>query len=225
MATKQGRPTGGPASLNKSHKSFQPVLPCGNKLLQQKWDQTYYNQHRKLVKSAKPMVDTKPPPIRPHVISKLKKQQLERERGDEIDRDNFTLLKKMQKIMKIEGSEEYHNTYRHHSLNQLQRQRELERVAKENKELLKRLEKVEPMYKVSDWIDDWQKNAELMELITSYPEDTIDPLARSERSSKQDKTEDGESSPVEVDSSTEGPPGEKKIIFTESVKAEDKEGT
>lgn len=67
------------------------------------------------------------------------------------------------------------------SLNQLQRQRELERVAKENKELLKRLEKVEPMYKVSDWIDDWQKNAELMELITSYPEDTIDPLARSER--------------------------------------------
>ena len=33
-----------------SHKSFQSVLPCGNKLLQQKWDKTYYDEHRRLVR-------------------------------------------------------------------------------------------------------------------------------------------------------------------------------
>lgn len=71
-----GKTTGGPSAVSKTHKSFQPVLPCGNKLLQQKWDQTYYNDHQKLIKSAKPMVDNKPPPARPHIVSKLKKQQV-----------------------------------------------------------------------------------------------------------------------------------------------------
>ena len=41
--------------------------------------------------------------------------QLAKERAEEIDRDNFTLLKKMQQIMKTEGGGVDHkNTYRHH---------------------------------------------------------------------------------------------------------------
>ncbi len=36
-------------------------------------------------------------------------------------------------------------------------------------ELLKRLEEVEPMYKVSEWIDDWQRKEELADMITSFP--------------------------------------------------------
>jgi len=35
--------------------------------------------------------------------------------------------------------------------------------------MLQRLQKVEPTYKVSDWIDDWQQKEELTELITAYP--------------------------------------------------------
>lgn len=158
--------------MSKTHKSFQPVLACGNKLLQQKWDQTYYDDHKKLVKAAKPMIDSKPPPARPHVTSKLKKLQLERERLEEIDRDNMTLLKKMQHIMKTEGNVDHHSTshqYRH-SLNQEKRQREVQRVARENRQLLERLEKVEPMYKVSSWIEDWQRKGELTNMITAYPE-------------------------------------------------------
>ena len=73
-ATQKSR--SGPAGLSKSYKSYQPALPCGNKLLQRKWDQTYYDEHRRLVKSAKPMVDTRTPPSRPHVTSKWKKQQV-----------------------------------------------------------------------------------------------------------------------------------------------------
>ena len=39
----------------------------------------------------------------------------------------------------------------------------------------KRLDKVEPMYKMSEWIDDWKKNAELTEMITAYPSTTEPP--------------------------------------------------
>ena len=40
--------------------------------------------------------------------------QVERERADEIERDNHTLLTKMQRIMSTQGSVEHRNTYRHH---------------------------------------------------------------------------------------------------------------
>ena len=57
------------------------------------------------------------------------------------------------------------------SLNQSQRQREMERVAKENREMLKRLEKVEPIYKVSDWIENWRRKEDITGMITAYPDD------------------------------------------------------
>ena len=37
-----------------SHRSYRPVLPTGNKLLQKKWDQTYYDEHRRLVRNCQP---------------------------------------------------------------------------------------------------------------------------------------------------------------------------
>lgn len=41
--------------------------------------------------------------------------------------------------------------------------------------MLKRLEQVEPIYKVADWIDDWRRKEELTEMITAFPEGvTID---------------------------------------------------
>ena len=32
-----------------SHKRYQPILPCGNKMLQKRWDDTYYQEHRRRV--------------------------------------------------------------------------------------------------------------------------------------------------------------------------------
>ena len=46
----------------------------------------------------------------------------------------------------------------------------MERVARENKQMLKRLEKVKPMYKVSEWVDDWERKEQLTGMITNYPE-------------------------------------------------------
>ncbi|XP_064394176.1 uncharacterized protein LOC135341524 [Halichondria panicea] len=189
------RTTGGPAGVVKSHKSYQSVLPTGNKLLQRKWDQTYYDEHRRLIRSAKPMVDTKAPAVRGHVTSKLKKKQLQKERTDVIDRDNQTLLKKMQHIMNTGGQVQHKNTFQHHSLNEKQRQDELDRIAKENKAMLKRLEQVEPIYKVADWIDDWRRKEELTEMITAFPEGvTID----HDMSLSGDKTDDTQEQEVSV---------------------------
>ena len=36
--------------------------------------------------------------------------------------------------------------------------------------MLKRLQKVQPQYCVSEWVDDWTRNAKLTEMITAYPE-------------------------------------------------------
>ena len=47
-------------------------------------------------------------------------------------------------------------------------------MAKENKEMLKRLERVEPIYKVSDWVDDWRRKEEITGMITTYPNDFQD---------------------------------------------------
>ena len=64
----------------RMHRAYQPLLPTHNKLLQKRWDDKYYSEHRDKVRCANPMVDTKPPPTYMHLHLKLKKLQLEEER-------------------------------------------------------------------------------------------------------------------------------------------------
>ena len=79
------------------HKSYQPTLPSANRLLQKKWDDKYYSEHRLLVGSislyfnfhsktfvdalfyvrdARPSIDTRPPRTYMHLHLKLKKLQV-----------------------------------------------------------------------------------------------------------------------------------------------------
>jgi E3 ubiquitin-protein ligase TRIP12 len=64
---------------------------------------------------------------------KLKKQQLEEERLAVIERDNRMLLEKMSQIMRSGGRVDDRNLYEHRSLNKEKREKELLRVAEENK--------------------------------------------------------------------------------------------
>lgn len=43
-------------------------------------------------------------------------------------------------------------------------------MSTENKQMIKRLETVAPMYRMSNWVDDWQRKEELTSMITAYPE-------------------------------------------------------
>ncbi|XP_053311115.1 uncharacterized protein CFAP97D2 [Spea bombifrons] len=151
------------------HRSYQPILPCGNKYLQQKWDQTYYDEHRRKVQSAKPMVDTNSPQTYVHLNMKLKKLKLEEERLSVIERDNRLLLEKMSHIMRTKGRVDNTNDYEAKSLNKEKREQELLRVSRENQAILERINKCEPQYQVERWHEDWVKAERYMDSIARYP--------------------------------------------------------
>ncbi|XP_043927929.1 uncharacterized protein CFAP97D2 [Protopterus annectens] len=151
------------------HRSYQPILPCGNKYLQQKWDKAYYDEHRKKVEAAKSVVDTTQPKQHGHLQLKLKKLKLEEERLSVIERENQLLLGKMSFIMRTTGRIDNRNNYESKSLNKEKRQQELLRVVKENHTILERITNCEPQYSVKKWQEDWNKAEEYMESITRYP--------------------------------------------------------
>lgn len=151
------------------HRAYQPILPCGNKYLQQKWDKTYYDEHKRKVQSAKPMVDTNSPHTYVHLNLKLKKLKLEEERLSTIERDNHLLLEKMSTIMRTKGRLDNKNSYVTKSLNKEKRAQELLKVSRENQSIEERLTKCEPQYRVEKWHEDWVKAEKYMDSIAKYP--------------------------------------------------------
>uniref|UniRef100_A0A8C5MZQ4 Cilia- and flagella-associated protein 97 n=1 Tax=Leptobrachium leishanense TaxID=445787 RepID=A0A8C5MZQ4_9ANUR len=157
------------SEANMQHRAYQPILPCGNKYLQQKWDKTYYDEHKRKVHSAKPMVDTNSPKTYVHLNTKLKKLKLEEERLSMIERDNRLLLDKMSTIMRTKGRVDNKNSYEAKSLNREKREQELLRVSRENQSILDRISKCEPQYHVEKWHEDWVKAEKYMDSIARYP--------------------------------------------------------
>ncbi|XP_060069292.1 sperm axonemal maintenance protein CFAP97D1-like [Ylistrum balloti] len=153
------------------HRSYQSILPTHNKFLQKRWDDTYYNEHRRKVRTAHSMVDTRAPPTYMHLHLKLKKLQLEEERLATIERDNRILLEKMSYIMRTKGRVENRNNYEYKSLNREKRQRELLRVTKENQSILTRITSREPEYSVQRWNTQWEDNQKFMDNIAQFPKD------------------------------------------------------
>nr|XP_006114600.1 uncharacterized protein CFAP97D1 [Pelodiscus sinensis] len=155
--------------LFKMHRAYQPILPCGNKYLQQKWDKASYEDHKKRIQTAKPVVDTTPPLTYDHLHLKLKKLKLEKERLSIIERDNRLLLEKMSCIMRMKGRIDNKNYYQAKSLNREKRERELLRVSQENHAILDRITKCEPQYQIQTWQEDWQRVEKYMNNISRYP--------------------------------------------------------
>jgi len=153
------------------HKNYQSVLPTHNKLLQKRWDNTYYDEHRRKVRDAAPMINTKAPPTYMHLHLKLKKLQLEEERLATIERDNRILLEKMSCIMRTRGRVDNRNNYEYKSLNKEKRQRELLRVTKENQAILQRITLRQPEYSAKRWQNTWDENQKYMDNISHYPQD------------------------------------------------------
>ncbi|EDW85087.1 uncharacterized protein Dwil_GK12798 [Drosophila willistoni] len=71
-----------------------------DKLLQQPWEDMRYAHHRQKVMSARPAIDMNTPRHHEHVQRKWKKQQNERERQQQIERENLRLLQKLGDIMR-----------------------------------------------------------------------------------------------------------------------------
>jgi len=151
------------------HRSYQPIQPTHNKLLQKRWDRTYYNEHINRLKSVKSMVDTKAPQTYVHMHLKLKKLQLEEERMSTIERDNRLLLEKMSQIIRTRGRVDNRNYYSYKSLNHEKRQRELARVTRENQKILQKITGKEAEYSHQKLEADWKKHEQMMDNIARYP--------------------------------------------------------
>nr|XP_028583878.1 uncharacterized protein CFAP97D2 [Podarcis muralis] len=151
------------------HRSYQPILPCGNKYLQQKWDKATYEEHKRKIQTTKPVVDTCTPRTYGHLHLKLRKLKLEKDRLSIIERENRLLLEKMSRIMRTTGRIDNKNEYKAKSLNRERQEREFRKVSQENHAILERIMNCKPQYTVQKWNEEWQKAENYMNSIARYP--------------------------------------------------------
>lgn len=148
---------------------YQPLLPTGNKYLQQRWDKASYDMHRRKVVTVKPTINTTPPKTYEHLSLKSKTQKLEADRMSKIQMENSMLLDKISYIMRTTGRIDNKNDYEHKSLSKGRRQQEFQRITRENQLILQRLTQCQPHYRAKDWHYDWLKTLKLMESIAIFP--------------------------------------------------------
>ncbi|CAO2611525.1 Uncharacterized protein CFAP97D2 [Lemmus lemmus] len=89
------------------------TTPRANRDLQRAWEKTYQD-HRKKVQNAQPLVDTHPPQTYSHLYLKFKKLKVEEQRLSVIHRDNWLLLQRVASAMKTRGQTDSgnHSTHR-----------------------------------------------------------------------------------------------------------------
>ncbi|XP_072529499.1 sperm axonemal maintenance protein CFAP97D1 [Salminus brasiliensis] len=179
------------------HKAYQPLKPATNKYLQKKWDQTRYETHRKKVKDAKPIVNTKGIQTPTHVQLKLKKVQVQDERQAIIDRDNQLLVSRLAGIERSKGLIDHRNEYPERSLNAERRRGQLQQVTRENLAIYQRITERESEYRRGLWEDDWEKVERRRDDIARYPRG----VANKQRSSKNVKFSGGTPGPSQSSSS------------------------
>ncbi|XP_051260622.1 sperm axonemal maintenance protein CFAP97D1 isoform X1 [Dicentrarchus labrax] len=213
-----------------THQAYQPLLPSGNKYLQQKWDMASYDLHRGKVKSAKPTINTTPPKTYDHLTLRLKKLKLEEEWTTKIERENNMLMEKISRIMRTTGGVDNRKYYDRKSLGKEKRQLELLRITKENQMILFRLSQCRPHYNVKSWHEDWLKTLKVMDSIARYPR---------ERSNKQKGQENpitkcsdcDKEQKISADTTTQSPASNMATDKAQKIKSEkgketsEKEGT
>ncbi|XP_039989945.1 uncharacterized protein CFAP97D2 [Xiphias gladius] len=175
------------------HRSYQPLKPVTNRYLQQRWDQSNYENHRRKVSYALPVVDTKGVRTPAHVQLKLKKLQLQDERLSIIDRDNRLLASKLADIVCSKGLVDHRNQYHLRSLNADRRREELLLVSRQNQAIYQRITSRQSEYRRQLWLDDWKRAERRRDDISQYPRGFAD-RQKPHRKVKFAAVEDGERS-------------------------------
>ncbi|XP_023652719.2 sperm axonemal maintenance protein CFAP97D1 isoform X1 [Paramormyrops kingsleyae] len=151
------------------HRAYQPLKPSTNKYIQQKWDQSNYEQHRRKVSTAVPVVDTKGIRTPAHMALKLKKRQLEQERLTIIERDNQLLSSKLADIMCSKGYVDDRNDYPERSLNAARRMEQMRLVTHQNQAILQRIRSQQSEYRRRNWEEHWEQAECRRDDIARYP--------------------------------------------------------
>ena len=93
------------------------------------------------------------------------------ERFTKIDRENRILLQRMSEIIRKPSMASFvpHDTPKSSSLNRGSRRKELERITSENMGILKRIERVQPMYDHVKWDQDFRRSRRFLKNKCEYP--------------------------------------------------------
>ncbi|KAK7118300.1 hypothetical protein R3I94_021959 [Phoxinus phoxinus] len=124
------------------HKSYQPLKPAANRFLQQKWEQSSYEEHR---------------------------DKLQEERMSIIERDNHLLASRLSAITRSKGLVDHRNHYPQHSLNTQKRKDKLLQVTNENQKIYQRILTQKSDYRRELWEDDWEKVKRRRDDVARYP--------------------------------------------------------
>ncbi|XP_040913997.1 uncharacterized protein cfap97d2 isoform X2 [Toxotes jaculatrix] len=179
------------------HLAYQPLLPTGNKYLQQKWDKASYDLHRR---------------------------KLEEEWTMKIQRENNMLMEKISHIMRTTGGVDNKNYCDRKSLGKEKRQLELLRITKENQMILFRLSQCRPHYSVRSWHEDWLKTLKVMDSIARYPRGRAKQQTEQDKPNKQISGCEKEQK-ISTDATTHSPASSKTNGKTGSEKNEKKKET
>ncbi|XP_008048563.1 uncharacterized protein C17orf105 homolog [Carlito syrichta] len=88
------------------------TFPGASEYLCHTWEKAYQD-HRKKVQNARPVVDTCAPPTFQHLHLKLKRLKLEEERLSAIERDNRLLLEKVACVMRTRRQTDSRSNFTH----------------------------------------------------------------------------------------------------------------
>jgi len=145
------------------------AMPIGNKQCHARFVQKCQETHKKKLHEMKCSIDNHEPKRHPHLRKNLKKEQLMEERYAEIERDNRLLLEKMSYIMRHSSLDNDNQMQYAHSLNREQRKRELQRITRENQNILGRIQAAEPTYDHLVWAEHEKQHEEYMKNICELP--------------------------------------------------------
>ncbi|KAL0229989.1 hypothetical protein PCE1_003553 [Barthelona sp. PCE] len=145
-------------------------IPTSNKSLAKKWTKRNQKLHKRRLASVKSSIDNKPPKLYRHVKKNLKRRQIEEERFATIERDNWTLLKKIASIKASKSALDNRLNFTNHpgTLNASTRRRELQDIDKENAGILKRLISGGAHYNHIEWDKHSKQHAQYLKNICEY---------------------------------------------------------
>ncbi len=148
-------------------------VAVGNKLCAKRMQRERHERHRAKLDRIHADIDNRLPSSYslPHLRVNLKRGQQMEDRFTEIDRENRILLKRMSDIIQKPSfaPAEQPGPCKNVSLNRDSRRKELERITNENLGILKRIERVQPMYNHVKWEHDFRRSRRFLKNTCEFP--------------------------------------------------------
>lgn len=145
-------------------------MPVQNKACMERYIRKCQKRHQQKIRNMKCSIDNKSPFQPTHLKTKAKKNALMEERFTQIETENRLLLEKMSHIMRFKGGIDNNNESAQyaHSLNRDRRRRELQRITKQNLQILTRIEESRPTYDHLTWEEEARAKDRIMVNICEF---------------------------------------------------------